>query len=229
MSSFDNGFMEPQTETPVQEKPHHEVISEKLAPFKDKLSPGVVELVAGDRTKEAGYKAEVSDNPYYPGLTNVRETWDGGSRNIRMYGESYQSRDTADNQPGDLEVQIEVNPGSTREIEIDTKIRAGTLNQRVICTTETASLAPFGKEPLMKGEFFKWAGKGRMTEDVIVSANGQTSRRREWSSDEWLGRGDRYRMTKVLEENGTIQHGVGEHGISVGYIPAMKVVSPVQK
>jgi len=82
----------------------------------------------------------------------------------------------------------------------------------------------------MKGEFFEYAGQGNMTENVRVSPDRQVSCNRHWSEDKWLGRNDRYQMHVVTEDNGVVRSGVGEHGIVLGYMPEMRVVSsPTQK
>ena len=222
--------MEPTKETAVQERPQHEVLSEKLTPFKEKLNPRVVELMTADRTKEKDYKIEVVDNQYSPGIIHTTETWDGGTRNTRKFDERYQTRDAWDHKPGDFDMGTVVDKGY-REVGVSMHIKAdGSLTQEINCTTETASRATFGTEPLMKGEFFKYAGQGNMTENVRVSPDRQVSRNRHWSEDKWLGRNDRYQMHVVTEDNGVVRSGVGEHGIVLGYMPEMRVVSsPTQK
>ncbi|MBU1256328.1 hypothetical protein KKA49_01450, partial [Patescibacteria group bacterium] len=82
-----------------------------------------------------------------------------------------------------------------------------------------------GTEAVMQGEFFKYAGFGGMTEEVIITPDGQLSRRRTWSKDKWLGQGNRYQTHMVTQENDVIKSGRGEHGI-VLYVPEMKVVNP---
>lgn len=222
--------MEPTKETGVQEKPQHEIISEKLTPFKEKLGTRVVELMTADRTKEKDYKIEVVDNQYHPGIIHTTETWDGGSRSTRKFDERYQTRDAWDNKPGDFDMGTVVDKGY-REVGVGIHLKAdGSLTQEINCTTETASRTTYDTEPLMKGEFFKWAGQGNMTENVRVSPDGQVSRSRYWSEDKWLGRHDRYQMHVVTEDNGTVRSGRGEHGIMLGYQPEMEVVSsPTQK
>ena len=99
--------MEPTKETGVQERPQHEVISEKLTPFKEKLGKRVVELMTADRTKEKNYKIEVSDNQYVPGSIDTTETWDGGLRSTDKIDERYQSRGEWDNRrSGDFGIRM---------------------------------------------------------------------------------------------------------------------------
>ena len=222
--------MEPTKETAVQERPRHEVLSEKLTPFKEKLGTRVVELMTADRTKEKDYKIEVVDNQYHPGIIHTTETWDGGSRSTRKIDKRYQTRDAWDDKPGDFYMGTVVDKGY-REVGVGMDLKAdGSLTQEIHCTTETASRATYGTEPLMKGEFFRWAGQGNMTENVRVSPDGQVSRSRHWSEDKWLGRNDRYQTHVVTEDNGIVRSGRGEHGIMLGYQPEMEVVSsPTQK
>ena len=222
--------MEPTKETAVQERPQHEVLSEKLTPFKEKLGTRVVELMTADRTKEKDYKIEVVDNQYVPGIIHTTETWDGGSRSTRKFDERYQTKDAWDNKPGDFDMGTVVDKGY-REVGVGIHIKAdGSLTQEINCTTETASRTTYGTEPLMKGEFFKWAGQGDMTEKVSITPDGKISRSRIWVKREWLGRGDRYQTRVAMEDNGVVKFGVGEHGITLGYVPEMRVVSsPTQK
>lgn len=222
--------MEPTKETGSQEKPLSAVLSEKLTPFKDNLSPRVVELMTADRTKEKNYKIEIVDNPSFPGIVHITETWDGGSRLIRKVDERYQSRDVWDSKPGDFDVSTTVGQGYN-ELAIGIKIKAdGSLTQEIGCSTETAQRASYGTEPLMKGDFFKYADSGHMSENVSITPDGKVSRSRYWEEDKWLGRHDRYQMRVATEHNGVVEYGVGEHGIMLGYQPEMRVVSsPTQK
>jgi hypothetical protein len=228
--------MEPTKETGVQEKPWTEVVSEKIAPFKEKLNPRVVELMTADRTKEKDYKVEVRDAESIPGIVGISETWDGGERYTNIVDQRYQPSSEMDGwRPGNVDVFIPLGRehGQLARERIDTHIKAdGSLTQEIVCSVPTAIDARYdGKGALMSGEFFKYvrSGPDLVVANTLIAPDGKVSTRKYWSKDEWTGN-DRYQTIEVTEENGVVKYGSGVHGIMLGYHPPMGVVgSSAQK
>jgi hypothetical protein len=217
--------MESPAEIGPQKKLQSEVVSKKLSSFKDKFSPGVIEAVTADKTSKKDYKIEVAEIQPDSIITRTTETWDGGSRQTIEYGNNYQASSEWGNQPGDFSVITTLGQGYN-ETSININIKAkGSLTQKIKCSTEDAQNTAYGTQPLLRGEFFKYAGQGGMTEDKSITFEGKVSTRRFWSEDKWLGHGDRYRMHVVTEEDGVVKSGTMDHGISLG-IPELKIVHP---
>ena len=217
--------MDPSAESSPQTIPQNEAISRELTSFHTKLNARVIEIASADATKENDYKIVIENNP---GDTYISETWSGGSRVTRKFNENFQATSESGAQPGDFYVNISSGQGYN-DTEITINIKAeGSLTQITKCSTENAKSEAYGRQPLMQGEFFKWAGQGQMIEEKSITPEGKVFTRRSWSEDKWLGN-DRYRQRVVTEENGVIKHGEREHGISLG-IREMKVVSsPTQE